>query len=163
MTFERIVVSASRGLSYDEARQLSAHTNLATAQRDYSEQQGPLIEQFDAQRSAARGIVVAAIQATAAARLQAGSIPGSRFRNVKVAVVLEGLLTERFLLPAYVLAYRYDGQAYRVVIHGQDVRCVCGVVPRSPWKILLVVVGVVALVIGGALALMLVAVLLASV
>jgi hypothetical protein len=144
MTFERLVVSASRGLTFEETARLVSHTNLATAQRGYTEGAGPTIEQFDAQRSAARRTVVAAIEATAAAQLQNGVIPGSRFRKVQVAVLLEGLMTHRFLLPAHVLAYRYDGKLFRAIVHGQDMSCVFGAVPRSIWKILLVVAGVVA-------------------
>jgi hypothetical protein len=146
MTFERLVVSASRGLTYEETSRLTAHTNIAGAQLGYSEQSGATIEQFDAQRSAARKAVVSAIEATAAGQVQAGVIPGSRFRNVHVSVLLEGLTTRRFLLPAYVLAYRYDGKLYRAIVHGQDAGCVFGSVPRSIWKILLVVVGALAVV-----------------
>lgn len=152
LDFERLVVSASRGLTFDETAKLATCTNLATAQTSWQEGGGPMIEQFDAQRSAARRIVVSAIEATAATRLRQGVIPGNTYRNVHAAVLLEGLITRRFLLPAFVLAYRYDGKLFRAIVHGQDATCVFGAVPRSFWKILLVVAGGLLLV-AGALAL----------
>ena len=48
------------------------------------------------------------------------NVPGSRVRNLHVAVVLSSLETKRYALPAYVLAYQYRGKVYRVVVHGQD-------------------------------------------
>jgi hypothetical protein len=73
-------------------------------------------------------------------------VPGSRRRNVHVAVVLTSLQTARYALPAYVLAYKYNGKSYRVVVHGQDASLVLGETPVSFWKVLLTV-GAVLLVI----------------
>src|SRR5262249_46489934 len=134
LSFENLVVSASRGLSYAETGMLATYTKVALAERGFRGPPGAAVEQFDAQRSAARKIVALAIEATAAAQLQQGAIPGSRFRNVHAAVLLEGLSTRRFLLPAYVLAYRYDNKVYRAIVHGQDARCVFGSAPRSYLK-----------------------------
>jgi hypothetical protein len=157
LSFERLVVSASRGLTFEEAARLTASTNLQSPVDARSAQSGLTVEQFDAQRSAARKIVVAALEATAAARLQHGVIPGSRYRNVRVAVLLQAFNTQRILLPAYVLAYRYQGKLFRSIVHGQDPNCVFGAVPRSVWKILLVVFGIVALVLLGLFGLALIA------
>ncbi len=79
-------------------------------------------------------------------RLQGGTIPGSRFRNVKVSVLLEGLRTRRVALPSWILAYRYRGAPYRAVIHGQNASCVTGQAPYSMPKLLLLVGGALALV-----------------
>jgi hypothetical protein len=73
-------------------------------------------------------------------------IPGSKFRNVRVSIVVEGLVTRRMSLPAYVLAYQYKQQLYRVVICGQDARLLIGKAPYSTAKIVLVIVGVMFLV-----------------
>ena len=155
MNFERLLVSASRGLLHHETAVLAAHTNLAPAEPTPRGPASAMVEQFDAQRSAARRFVTGAIEATAAALLQRGTIPGTRFRHVRVAVLLEGLATRRVVFPAYVLAYRYDGKLFRAIVHGQDERCVFGAVPRSYWKLVLillaVVVGVVVLFVGLAL------------
>src|SRR6185503_5055629 len=66
-------------------------------------------------------------------------IPGSRFRNVHIALVLEDLFTRRVALPAWVLAYRYKNKLYRVVVNGQSEQRVIGDAPLSVWKIALVV------------------------
>ncbi len=79
-----------------------------------------------------------------------GVIPGSTYRNVHVAVLLESLRTERHALPTYVFAYRYRGKLYRALVHGQDPSCVFGKAPYSIAKIALVVVAI-----GGALLLLL--------
>ncbi len=74
-------------------------------------------------------------------------IPGTQFRNVHVSVVVQGLITRRLSLPAYVLAYRYKHNLYRVVICGQDPKLIIGTAPYSTAKIVLVAFGVIALLI----------------
>lgn len=153
MRFENLVVPASRGLSLDECIRLtSAYDVSRLVDAQVGAAPGTILEQFDVQRSAARSIVVSAIERTAAARLvERGMIPGSRFRNVHVAVLLRSLRTERVALCAYVLAYRYQGRFYRAIVHGQDPRVTFGDAPYSYGKIFLVVllgVGAVAGIIG---------------
>ena len=142
MELERIVVSASRGLDSDECHRLTPGYDLASASRDKSGPPDAILETFDVQRSAARRIIVAAIERVAAHRLTQGQIPGSSFRNVHVSIVLRGLSTFRFGLPAYVMAYRYRNKVYRAIVHGQDARLVLGTAPYSVAKILLVIAAV---------------------
>jgi hypothetical protein len=144
MDFDGILVPASRGLTWAECATLTRGYDLRSA-RAVGDEPDATVEAFDAQRSAARRTVLSAIEATAAARLQRGTIPGRRFRNVKVGVLLQGLRTRRVVLPAWVLAYRYRGQPYRAVVHGQDVRYVLGKAPYSRAKIAALVAGGVAL------------------
>lgn len=144
MDFDNIVVPASRGLTYQECAKLTRYYDLASAEaigEDDDVLAGGVIESFDAQRSAARRTVLSAIEATAAARLQRGTIPGRRFRNVKVGVFLQGLSTRRVALPAWVLVYRYRGAPHRAVVHGQEAGCVVGRAPYSFWKIFALVAG----------------------
>lgn len=141
MDFDNIVVPASRGLTWLECAALTSGYDVA--------QQGDAtgaVEAFDAQRSAARKTVLAAIEATAAARLQRGTIPGRKFRKVKVGVLLQGLHTRRVALPAWVLAYRYRGKPYRAVIHGQRASWVLGKAPLSIGKIAAIVLGAAAII-----------------
>ena len=137
--FDDILISASRGLSYREVSVISPGMNLATA-KEYpaGADESATIEQFDLQRSQARQQVSAAIDRLAANHVQSHFIPGTRFRNVKVSVVLRKLFTRRFALPAYVLAYRYKDRLYRVVICGQDASLVIGATPKSLLKMLAV-------------------------
>jgi len=134
LAFRDIVVPASRGLRAAEARRLVPYYVLATAVPVDAAPVGHdvahdvVIEQFDAHRSAARRAVQDAIEATAKVRVQP-RIPGRRHRNVRVACLLERQTTERVALPAWVMAYRYRGRAYRAIVHGQRSDIVFG---RSP-------------------------------
>lgn len=139
--FDDVLVSASRGLSMAEAAAISPGMNLATkCETPRGATRDATIEQFDMQRSQARRYVTRMIDRIAATRVKQQSIPGDRFRKVHVSVVLRKLMTRRFSLPAYVLAYRYNERLYRVVICGQDQRLVIGETPRSFWKMLAIVV-----------------------
>jgi hypothetical protein len=91
-----------------------------------------MVERFDAQRSAARRHVQAAIEAHAKVRIQP-RIPGRRYRNVHVACLLERQTTERIALPAWILAYRYRGNPYRAIVHGQRSEVVFGRAPID-WR-----------------------------
>lgn len=134
LSFENLIVSASRGLNASEAARLSPWFQISRAQRTEAKKNAG-VEEFDAQRSSARKIVAAGIETSVAATLQKGVIPGSRFRNVHVSVLLESLMSRRFSLPSYVLAYRYNGKVYRALVHGQNADCVFGSVPYSAAKI----------------------------
>lgn len=153
LPFRSLLVSASRGLSLDEARELAPYFRLdqaVPAAHRTQQQIGPpdaVVEQFDAQRSAARKILSERIAATAEDALKHGVIPGSTFRNVHVAVLLRALETRRVALPSYVLAYRYKGRSYRAVVHGQDASRVTGTAPIAWGKVALVVAGALALIV----------------
>lgn len=141
MRFSRMLIPASRGLVLAECQRLVPQYDLRGLVPAANLGGGALVEQFDVQRSAARGIVVDAITRTAADRLQQERhIPGSRFRNVRPAVLLRSLRTERVALPVYVLAYRYKGKSYRAIVHGQDARHTFGDAPYSYAKIALAIV-----------------------
>lgn len=147
MTFDDVLVSASRGLTAEEAAALSGSYDLGTARTTLEETaEDATVEAFDVQRSQARSLLLAAIEGHAAARVEAECVPGSRFRNVHVALLLRGLETRRLALPAWVLAYRYHDELYRVVISGQDPEAIEGRMPISPWRVLLVVLAVAAIV-----------------
>lgn len=160
-TWDNIAVSASRGLTLKETSKLAPGFRLegarpaAAAQAGQGAQAGqpqpaaeggPTIEGFDLQRSAARKKILEAIEAIAAAQLQRGHIPGSRFRNIHTSVLLERLVTRRMALPTWVLSYRYKGSLYRALVHGQDPKLAFGQAPLSWAKILLVALGGFALV-----------------
>lgn len=124
--FDQIVVPASRGLSEREAEALVPHYDLDET-RPLAEADAQ-VEGFDAQRSAARALVGEAIEERARTTIE-DDIPGSRYRNVHVACVVEALATERVALPAWVLVYRYRGAPYRAIVHGQRHDIVLGTSP----------------------------------
>ena len=140
--FQNILIPASRGLSLEETSRLASSYDLATASESPEGADGQVVvEQFEVPRSSARAKVRAMLEQIAAARLRNGHIPGRRFRNLHVSVMLRRLARKRFAFPAYVLAYRYRGKLYRVVISGQDESCLIGTAPYSVAKILMVVFG----------------------
>lgn len=152
MPFRNLMVPASRGLQHAECAKLAPHYPLeALRPASAKVEAGQLIEEFDVQRSMARRRVTEALETEAAARLQRERlIPGSRYRNVRVAALLRGLRTRRVLFPAYVLAYRYKGKPYRAIVHGTDLRCTFGDAPVSWRKVIalvLVAVAAIALIV----------------
>jgi hypothetical protein len=133
MDFRNIVVPASRGLRAAECRRLIPHYEMRRAVEvdcppDDPGEVASTIESFDAQRSAARRYVQDAIVATARVGVEP-RIPGRRRRNIHIACLLERQTTARIALPAWILAYRYRGNPYRAVVHGQRADVVFG---RSP-------------------------------
>ena len=136
LTFRDLVVPASRGLREVEARLLIPYYDLAPMvpidRAPLEDEEPSMVERFDAQRSAARRHVQDGIDALAKVRIQS-RIPGRRYRNIRVACLLERQTTERIALPAWILAYRYRGNPYRAIVHGQRREIVFG---RSPidWR-----------------------------
>lgn len=130
LEFADLLVPASRGLTKKEASRLVYDLDAAIA----SSGDDVAIERFDAQRSAARATVMTAIEAAAKTRIEA-YIPGNRYRNVKVACLLEAYETRRVALPAYVMAYRYRERTYRAIVHGQRTGIVVGRAPLDWWKV----------------------------
>lgn len=118
--------------------------NLGKTTTNPSAPDGATIERFDVQRSAARAVIARAVQDTAIDRVTKSQVPGSRVRNCHVGVVLHGLVSRRYALPVYVLAYRYDDKPYRAIVHGQDARIAFGDAPLSWRKIMGVIAAVLA-------------------
>ena len=140
LTVQQALVSASRGLTDDEVQQLAARFDLGSAVGEPHAMEGAAIERFDVPRSSARKIIERAVLAQARHRASQ-FVPGSRMRKLAAAVLPQRLRTRRYAFPSYVLAYRYRGDLYRAIVHGQDASCVFGKAPWSIAKILLVVLG----------------------
>lgn len=140
--YRNVLVSASRGLTEKEARQLSASTVLSGKDEPETGPEGVVTELFDAQRSSARQRILSAVDVLAR-KSAAGRIPGSVHRNLKVSTVLSGLRSRRVSVPTYVLAYRYRGKLYRALVHGQNPQTVIGSTPTSWLKVALVAAAVV--------------------
>lgn len=139
MRFENVLVSASRGLSDAETNELALSYDLGSKEVAPTPPEGALREEFDVQRSAARARVQSALRRIGAARLERQEVPGSRCRNLHFEPLLRALETQRLAFPAWVLAYKYRGELYRVVISGQDADCIKGKAPFSLAKLLLAI------------------------
>ncbi len=152
--FGNIAVPASRGLTNQECARLVPYYDLgkvigvssATGGAGPEPTDSPMIESFDAQRSAARATVQAAIEAVAKVRVKS-QIPGSNVRNIHVSCMVERQTTDRVALPAWVLAYRYRGSPYRAIINGQRAEQVFGTSPTDWMKIVALVVGSLAIIV----------------
>lgn len=139
MDLADVIVPASRGLTADECARLAPHYELYAARAVAAA--GEPCESFDAQRSAARREVQRAIEAAARTRVESAA-PGTRFRNIHVACLVERQSTERVALPAWVMAYRYRGNVYRAIVHGQRADVVVGRAPVD-WAKLAKLAGIV--------------------
>ena len=142
MSFQHILVPATQGLTSKETTFLTETYDLGSAQPFPSiRKEETVIEQFEMMRSQARERVTAQIERMVKARVTAGYVPGSRFRNVHTSTLLRRLRTRRFAFPAHIIAYRYRGKLYRTVLSGQDDKAIMGSAPYSAFKVL----GVIAL------------------
>ena len=142
MRFSNVVISASRGLRGDETAALIPRYNFASGAPQPYGPPAAVTEEFDVQRSAARALIVDAIERMSQATVASSHVPGSSHRHLKVTALIERLITRRCAMPSYVLAYRYKGRLYRAVIHGQDTSLIFGDTPTSILKVMLVVGGV---------------------
>jgi hypothetical protein len=140
LVLRNCVIPASRGLSREECSALTSRYDLGEALGDVPrEPTGSQVEQFDLRRSGARAQILESVQEQAERSVAETQVPGSRRRNVHVAVMLSGLETTRYALPAYVLAYRYRQRLFRAVVHGQEVSQVIARAPYSWARIALAV------------------------
>ncbi len=138
LEFDHIVAPASRGLSAEETDHLTDTYDLDSAGHEPVGDGGAMIvEQFDVTRSGARRRVAAMLERIARDRLEDAHIPGRRFRNIHTSILLRRLVTRRCAFPSYVLAYRYRGKLYRIVISGQDDTRILGTAPYAVVKIVL--------------------------
>lgn len=140
--FEGVVVGASRGLSAREMERL-ALVPVTTTTLSPPSVAGRVDEAFDVERSVGRARVIAAVEERARAQV-ASSLP--RTRKLAVSLVLEGLTTRRVALPVWIIAWRYDGVAYRCVVDGRDAAVVIGDAPWSKQRIVGAVAAVAAVV-----------------
>jgi hypothetical protein len=152
--FEQLAVSASRGLSDEETASIVGGYRVETTVAEPAGADRPVVEKFEVQRSLARRRILAGLDSAARQRIENECLPGKRHRKLHVALLLRRLVTRRLAFPAWVMAYRYRGKAYRAVICGQDASLVVGSAPYSIWKIL-GVIGFAAAAVAGIVALLL--------
>jgi len=144
ITYDDVVVPASRGLTRDEITLLLPSYDLGTADGSADLVDDATLERFDVPRSTARGRLIEAADEVARRRLEERHLPGRRSRNLSIATVLRGLAAQHFAFPAWVLAYRYKNRLYRTVLSGQDATCLQGEAPYSAFRIAAAVAGVAA-------------------
>jgi len=135
ITYDDVVVPASRGLTREEITLLLPSYDLQSADGAVDLVVDATLERFDVPRSTARARLIEAVERVGRRRLEERHLPGRRSRNLSIATVLRGLAARRFAFPAWVLAYRYKNRLYRTVLSGQDARCLKGEAPYSAFRI----------------------------
>lgn len=68
-------------------------------------------------------------------RMCAAKVPGDTQRNLRVEPSWSGETFKHVLLPVWLLAYRFGGRSYQVVVNGVT-GTIAGRSPKSPWKVL---------------------------
>ena len=66
--------------------------------------------------------------------------------------MLRNITFKYFLTPFWIVSYKYKGKVYDVVINGHNGR-LAGDAPLSGWRVLLLILGIFAFIIGGIMAL----------
>ena len=101
------------------------------------------VECFELSRSRARQRILAHIESYGRAAVKdVSELRGAETRKINAVGYLKGLRTQNVSLPAYILAYRYKGKLYRVVINGQDASVSCGEYPVSAVKVIAFILAV---------------------
>jgi len=77
--------------------------------------------------------------------LCAAEIPGDTYRNLQIHPEFSNRTFKHILVPIWLLSYTYGPRAFQVVVNGYTGR-MAGEYPKSPWKIALLIVGVIILV-----------------
>ena len=77
--------------------------------------------------------------------LCAAQIPGDTHRNLRIAPEYSAQTFKHILVPVWLLAYTYGAARYQVVVNGYTA-AIAGQYPKSPWKILFVILVVLVLV-----------------
>ncbi len=143
--FDDDLVCASVGVRADLVRAIEPFPTGELKAYDPGYVAGWVVEryQIDLQEAAgaARDRMRAKLEAMCAAR-----VPGDTYRNLEVRADWSGQTYKHILAPVWLLSYDYGRRSFQCLINGAT-GVVAGEYPKSPWKIALIVLGVVVLVV----------------
>jgi predicted RNA-binding Zn-ribbon protein involved in translation (DUF1610 family) len=138
--YPSILVPASRVLSSSEMNAIEPFDIEHAVPPEEVDLTAVTYEEFQVQRRESREFAKGAIEHHERNAIGA-EVPG-RARNLQVNVLMTGIAGRPVLLPVWILAYRYRGSVFRVLINGQTGRT-SGTAPTSVWKSLMVMVAFV--------------------
>jgi hypothetical protein len=69
-------------------------------------------------------------------------VPGDTYRNLVIHPTFSARTFKHILVPVWLLTYTYGPRVYHVLVNGHTGR-MAGEYPKSPWKIALLVIGVI--------------------
>jgi hypothetical protein len=72
-------------------------------------------------------------------QLCAAQVPGDTHRNLQIHPTFSSRTFKHLLVPIWLLVYTFGRNSYQVVVNGYTGR-IAGKYPKSPWKILFLVV-----------------------
>ncbi len=105
---------------------------------------GWVVERYQIDLEGAAG----AARAQMAAKLRAmcaAEVPGDTYRNLDVRADWSGQTYKHILAPVWLMSYDYGRRSFQCLINGAT-GVVAGEYPKSPWKIALIVLGIIVLV-----------------
>jgi hypothetical protein len=70
-------------------------------------------------------------------------VPGDTYRNLRIDPQFSGETFKHVLVPVWVLSYTYGAKAFQVLANGCT-GVLAGQYPKSPWKVLLLVLAALA-------------------
>jgi hypothetical protein len=73
------------------------------------------------------------------------AVPGDTQRDLKIHPTFSKRTFKHILVPVWLLTYTYGPKVFQVVVNGYTGR-IAGEYPKSPWKIALLILGVIILV-----------------
>jgi len=76
----------------------------------------------------------------------AAQIPGDTYRNLVIHPTYSGRTFKHILVPIWLLTYTYGAKVFQVIANGVTGR-IAGQYPKSFWKVLFLVVGIIILIV----------------
>ena len=151
--YDDVLICASRGLPEELARRLGTFDTRGLQPYDPKFLAGWKAEEYALDLNGGWAQAVQRMEASQSQRC-AGDVPGDTYRNLHVTSRYFDETFKHVLLPLWLASFRYGGKAYRFLVNGQTGE-VEGRAPYSVIKIVLfvlaILLGITALVAGGAL------------
>jgi hypothetical protein len=136
--FDDVLVCASRGVKEDLAAKLCTFDTKQLVPYSPGYLYGWRAEAYAVDLPGAWAKGQEAIRAQQEQKC-AGDIGGDTHRNLEVQNTFRKETFKHVLLPLFVLAYRYNGRPYQVLVNGQTGEVV-GKAPLSVWKVMALVI-----------------------
>jgi hypothetical protein len=77
--------------------------------------------------------------------LCAAQIPGDTYRNLTIHPTFSARTFKHILVPVWLLTYTYGPKVFQLLVNGHTGR-MAGQYPKSPWKVALLVIGIIIVV-----------------
>lgn len=138
--FDDELVCASKGVDHNMIAEIEPFPNKDLLPYQPGYLAGWIVERYQIDLVAAaqhsRQVMSAKLQ-----QLCARQVPGDTHRNLRVAADWSGQTFKHILVPVWLLTYQYHGTTYHVLVNGYN-GAIAGNYPKSFWKILFTVLGV---------------------